>query len=144
MDSLFLLESREQGPLETISIESIESGSTVLVLESAIAMKVGKLKPTGYGNVANFFRNEHGRTTPAHNAWLLMEALIAGRLDEAKQEFPDAERLAKLIVSDMEKNHKGTVNTIVKRIQRPDWTIQHALQDQVDAVKIFNTLFNKK
>lgn len=110
--------------LPKVSIDQLKNGSTVMCLEAGLAIQVGKLAPVGYEQVADFFRNEHGRTTPAHNAWFFVEAEIAGRLDDLRREFPEVERLTSYIVDVMQRDHPRDVDAIKSRVSRPDYSFE--------------------
>ncbi len=44
----------------------------------------------GYDAVADFFEANSGKVTNAHCVWLLAEAAVLGRLEEANERFPEA------------------------------------------------------
>lgn len=136
---------RKDGPqLPTVDIEELKSGFTVMNLEAALAMQVGKLAPVGYEVVADFFRNEHERTTPAHNLWFMVEANIAGKQEDLQRDFPDVPRLAKYIVDHMTQNNQVDINAIKQRVSRPDYSFEGIRQIQGDVRIIFEALFKQK
>lgn len=108
--------------LPTVDIEKLKGGSTVTCLEAALAIQVGKLMPFGYDQVANFFRTEHGRTTPAHNVWFMVEAEVAKRTDDLSKEFPHTRRLAQYIIIHMQQANQNIVSSIMQRVSRRDYT----------------------
>lgn len=132
-----------QPQTEQLDIKELKGGSTVLNLEAAVAIQVGKLKPFGYDRVAEFFTEEYGRTTPAHNAWFLAEAEAAGRIPELQRDFPEVPRLARYITDHMRQNYPGYVSAIMQRVAQPDYTLNGAKEEQETAGKIFEAMFGK-
>ncbi|MBP7118960.1 hypothetical protein KBA63_02630 [Candidatus Woesebacteria bacterium] len=116
-----------------VEFDTVMSGSAALVLEVAMAIQNGKLAPFGYEVVADFFRNEEGRTTPAHNFLLAVEAVRAGKFPSMVSEFPDAQRLGDWIISVMYSQYPDIMSRAKSRISATTWTVDAALADQTRA-----------
>lgn len=123
-----------------ITIEDMKSGSTILNLEIATAIRLGKMEPIGVDQSLEFFRKEHGKTTDAHCVWLLTEASAADKLDEVQREFPDASRRAKAIIDYMERERPGDIKSVLNRVQSPDWSPDRIKKIQEDAAKLAEVL----
>ncbi|HLB60354.1 MAG TPA: hypothetical protein VJL83_02005 [Patescibacteria group bacterium] len=111
-------------PIDGFTIADIKGGSTVMSLEMAAGIRLGKIKPAGYDEAAKFFRTEYENTTNAHCVWLAAEAETAGKYEEMRREFPDVpDRLSK-ILNHLAKNSPGVLIEINNRLQREDYSIE--------------------
>lgn len=91
-------------------------GSTVNVLEACIAIESGKLKPFGYDLVSAYFKDNRGKMTNAHNAWLLIEAKLDNKENLALEEFPDSKIFKSNILKHMRKQHPGLVSKLKQEV----------------------------
>ena len=137
------LDAEDISVLPLVDIETLKGGSTAFVIEAAVGMRLGKMRPVGYDNVATFFRTEHGRTTPAHNVWLVAEAELARKLPDMEKDFPDAERLATYIFDHLKQDHPALLATIKQRLSEENWSMDAAAKTQESAGEVFQRLFPK-
>lgn len=79
----------------TVSTEELRTGSSMDNYRVALGVEMGKYVPLGYDEAAKFIIDGRGTyLRPANYVWLRAEATIAGRLDDAEQEFPNMHRMA--------------------------------------------------
>ena len=125
--------------LAKASFEEIVKALPINCVEASLAIRAGKLAPFGYERVLDFIKSESGEKIPAHDTWLEAEAYIANKLEDLRREFPDIEEAVSGLIEYFRKICRDEMTDMEFRINRPDYSFDHARAIEKRAAEIENT-----